>query len=492
MDVNKYLSRSYFDVKRSKHQATDIIASGENSLLLKTDEGKILKICSSDKDYGVYSERLDWLQELGLRGTLNKYISMPLAKLNGLKHGEYGYVCEDADGVNLDYYIHPSKDIKPFNKWYYDSTGGIEYRLKLAYTIALALEQIHQCGYCFVDICPSNVVVTQFDSNERTPLKAKFLGAENIASYTFNPHINGSDMYVDPMVYSNRNGNSTVSDTYSYAIMIFQLLTTCHPFVGDECEVREQEEIINMIHSGELDYIGDEDSTKNKNDTFDMTQIFVPRELRELFYKMFVVGKFNPNGRPTLTDFKNACRRATQKLIMCTNSSCKRQYPYNVNKVCPFCHEPSKNVVVVRLKRVLTSSEKILLPYDENKGFSSLPPIEENINYMILKPGLNRLPTSFFDSSFPDEEGFAGILIQCNNKEIKIRNSFKKARIKVNGTILEPFSKNNIEKSDIVVALSKEIIIEFPKNLMVHSESAANLSCEQYGEVISKWAITIG
>ena len=51
---------------------------------------------------------------------------------------------------------------------------------------------------------------------------------------------------------------------------------------------------------------------------------------------------------------------------------------------------------------------------------------EENINYMILKPGLNRLPKSFFDPSFSDDEGFSGLLIQKGTRNYIIRNSFKK------------------------------------------------------------------
>ena len=493
MDVNKYLSRSYFDIRRGRHRAVEVVASDENYVLLKTEEDKILKVCNSDTDADVYVVRIDWLQELAKRDKLNKYIDMPTAKLTGLKHGEFGYVYEQTAGVALDYYIHPSKDIKPFNKWYYDATGGIEYRLKIAYTIAMTLEKIHQNGYCFIDICPRNLITTKFSTDERTAPKTKFVGAENISSYTYHPIIKGHDMYTDPMVFLNRNGNSVVSDTYSYAVMLFELLTTCHPFIGDDCEDIEPHELVEMVNSGELDYIDDDNSELNKNDTFDMTQLFLPKELKELFYKTFVVGKFNPSQRPLLSDYKKACLRAIQKLIVCSNSVCKREYPYNLNKECPFCHKQTEGVSIVRVKRILTSEEKLLLPYDDYNCFSSLPPIEENINYMILKPGLNRLPKSFFDPSFSDDEGFSGLLIQKGTRNYIIRNSFKKTKIKVNGKVLEPFTKKELaDKSDETIPFNKEAVIEFPKNLLVHSEKAADLLSEQYGDINYKWSITIG
>lgn len=495
MDVNKYLNKSYFDIQRGRHRTVEVIASAANSVLLRTDEGKVLKLCDDSTSSSVYNERIEWLQEISKSGKLNDLISLPQTRLTGLKHGEYGYVCDESCEVTLTYYIHPSKEIKPFNKWYYDATGGIEYRLKTGYIIATAIEKIHQLGYCLVDLCPENTSITKYNAEERTLPKVKFLGAENISSYTYHPQIKGSDLYIDPMVYLNRNGNSVTSDTYSYAVMLFELLSTCHPYIGDDCENEEYQNLIELVNSGNLEYIGNDDCDDNKNDTFDMTQLFIPKELKELFYKMFVSGKFSPNERPLIADFKKACLRAIQKLIVCSNPACKREYPYNVNKICPFCNRQTENVVVARVKRKLCSTENILLPYDGKKGFSSLPESEENINYMILKPGLNRLPKSFLDPTLCDDNGASGILIQCRMDVGRyiIRNRFKKTKFSVNGKVLEPFVKKELaEKSDISLPLSKEAIIEFPNNLMMDSEEIADLSCEQYGDIIYKWFITIG
>ena len=54
------------------------------------------------------------------------------------------------------------------------------------------------------------------------------------------------------------------------------------------------------------------------------------------------------------------------------------------------------------------------------------------------------------------------------------------------------FNHDPIYKSDETIPFNKEAVIEFPKNLLVHSEKAADLLSEQYGDINYKWSITIG
>ena len=101
MDVNKYLNKSYFDIQRGRHRTVEVIASAANSVLLRTDEGKVLKLCDDSTSSSVYNERIEWLQEISKSGKLNDLISLPQTRLTGLKHGEYGYVCDESCEVTL-------------------------------------------------------------------------------------------------------------------------------------------------------------------------------------------------------------------------------------------------------------------------------------------------------------------------------------------------------------------------------------------------------
>lgn len=494
MEEKLYLNKNYFDMQRGKHRAVEVIKSDTNSVLLKTEEGKMLKICDDIKKLALYNERLEWLEAISNRSDLSDYVVLPTKRLTGLKYGEFGYVCELEQDVNLNYYVKPMKGEKLF-KWYYDKTGGLEYRLQIGYNIAVALENIHELGYCLVDVCPENTTITKYNADEKKPPAIQFIGADNICSYTYHPLIAGSDMYCDPLVYLNRTGNSISSDTYSYAIMLFELLTTCHPFVGADCEDLSEDEIIKKVNSGTLDYIDDWDVDSNKNEDYEDTQLFVSNELENLFYKMFVKGKLDTSQRPALSEFRKACLKSMQKIIKCTHTGCERDYPYNVAKNCPFCNYPTENVLVAKVKKITSSTEELLLPYDNLKKFTSLPEVEEMVGFMIIKQGLNKLPKSFFAPLIDSDSGATGIWIQYSPEKGKyiIRNRFKKIKLKTKDKLLEPFvNKEFAAMSDCEFPNYSETTIEFPANALLESEDLVEINCKEYGNIKYKWILTIG
>ena len=68
MDVSKYLNKSFFDIQRGRHRTTEVIVDSTNSVLLRTDEGKVLKVCDDSQKTSVYNERIEWLQEISKKG----------------------------------------------------------------------------------------------------------------------------------------------------------------------------------------------------------------------------------------------------------------------------------------------------------------------------------------------------------------------------------------------------------------------------------------
>ena len=495
MPKHTYLNRNFFDAQRKKCRAVEELAVEKQSVCLKTEDNKLLKIFHSLDNAKAMSDRLEWLKALGTKDDfLSDAIAMPSSILTGMKRDEVGYVCEPMNECTLDYYINPEKGEKLF-KWYYEKTGGIEFRLKIAYSIATRLQQIHAKGICLVDVCPNNTTLQTFSTEKQNQPVIQFTGADSISSYTYHAQTTGIPRYADPLVCQHRTSPSSVSDTYSFAVMLFEMLTTCHPFYGEDAELLSNEQFHEMLAKGMIDYIGDEQALDNKNEIFEDTQIFLPEDLYVLFNKIFVTGRMDASIRPTLDDFKSACIQSMKKIIRCDHNGCEKDYPYNTRHICPFCNCTTNRVILARLKKTVSASEKMLLPYDGIKGFSALPIMTEEQNFMIIRPGLNKITRSFFEPSAKTEKGAVGILIQYSpdKKRMVIRNRFVTLNIKVLGKELQPYSKADKGKhSDIGFSEDTKVTIEFPINAQIETERIVLVEDEGYGTIQHKWSISIG
>lgn len=495
MPKHTYLNRTFFDLQRQKYKAIEEVSVEAQAVCLKTEDNKLLKIFHSLDSAKSLSERLEWLKALGAKDdVLSDAIAMPSAVLTGLKRDEVGYVCEPVNECTLTQYIKPAKGEKLF-KWYYEKTGGIEYRLKIAYSIADRLQQIHSKGICLVDICPENTTLQAFSLEKKAQPSIQFIGADSISSYTYYAHSTGCPRYIDPLVYQYRTSPSSVSDTFSFAIMMFEMLTTCHPFYGEDAELLSDEQFYESLSHGSLDYIGDERLSTNKSEIYEDTQIFLPEDLAILFDKMFVAGKMDAYLRPTLDDFKAACIRAMKKIIKCDHKGCEKDYPYNPKHICPFCNHTTSRVILARLKRSISASEKMLIPHDGIDGFSALPLLIEEQNYIVIRPGLNKITRSFFEPSAKIEKDSVSILIQYSPEKnrMAIRNRFTTLNIKVLGKELLPYTKTDKgQHSDISFSEDTQATIELPVNAQIEPERIVLVDDEGYGTIQHRWSISIG
>jgi len=493
MPAELYLNKTFFDTQRRKYRPTAEINSGENWIEMMTEDNKLLVMFHDLDDSKQQQSRLEWLFNISSRSELDDILVFPSAALTGLKRSEIGYISEPNNATTLNCYIHPGKGEKLF-KWYCDKTGGIAYRLKIAYSIANALQRVHANGYCLVDICPNHVQLQEYNT-EKEPLPAiQFSGADRISSYTFPAETIGTATYCDPLVYLKRSGVSTYSDAYSFAVLIFELLTTCHPFIGEDAEGLSGAELSSAVDSGKLDYIGDTCSSNNKSENFEYTQIFLPQDLAALFERMFVEGKYNASARPTIDNFKSAIIQSIRKIIKCDHKGCEREYPYNDEHLCPFCDCHTERVITARIKKIISASEKLLLPYDGIKGFSTLPVIEEEANFMVIKAGTNKITRSCFEPSSTTEKANIGLLLHYSPKKklLGVRNHFKKLDVAVDGKVLTPYTKaDKGQHSDTWFPDNRSVSIELPDNAQIEPEAIVQIESDEYGLITHKWIVTI-
>lgn len=486
-----YLNKTFFDTQRNKYRPISEIDSGANWVEMKTEDDKLLVMFNNLEEPKHQQRRLDWLVSIRDKSALDSVLVFPIGILTGLKRNEVGYVSAPEIDGTLNNYLHPPKGEKLF-KWYFDKTGGITYRLKIAYSIVNAIQRVHSKGYCLVDLSPNHTHLQPYNTEKEQLPIIQFSGIDKICSYTYSPISSGADRYCDPLVYLKRTSASSSSDAYSFAVMVFEMLTACHPFIGDDTERMGNEELSAAINSGTLDYIGNTNS--NYNEDFEYTRILLPEDLSELFRQMFVDGRFNASARPTLENFKAAIIRSLRKVIKCDHKGCEREYPFNTDNVCPFCESHTKRVLTARVHRVIATSEKLLLPYDGIKGFSALPPIVEETNFIVIHEGTNKMTRSCFESDASVEKANTGILIHYSQekKQVGIRNRFKKLSIFVNGKELTPYSKaDKGQHSDIWLPDSKKIVIELPDNAQIEPEGIVKMDTDEYGSITHKWTVTI-
>jgi serine/threonine protein kinase len=144
---------------------------------------------------------------------------------------------------------------------------------------------------------------------------------------------------------------SIESDVFSAAIIVFQLLTLQHPFIGDAVEDGTAAEESAALRC-ETDYILHKNGT-NESSTpfvqlFKESKIATPK-LQDLFYRTFVDGKDNPYLRPTAVEFAEAFDEAQDMLATCEKCGADFIYTPEQENCCWDCETNSEDRVVLEI-----------------------------------------------------------------------------------------------------------------------------------------------
>lgn len=371
----------------------EILSKGGQGIVYKTEEDLLIKINTSpEKDK--YRERYCWLQKKGTQLPKETRIAFPMAVL---EYPYVGYVMKEAKGhVALTDYVEKPEEIDDLWDWYFNATGGLTKRLQIGYLLAKSLRYLHINGYAYVDISPSNIFV----SREKNSLA--IIDSDNITSGAYKPLIDGTSFYMAPEIGNHTGIANTVTDTYSYAVLLFKLLTTCHPFIGDEADDSNPEWLQNEIDTGNLDYIGDPNSSKNKNSNFENTKVFLTEELLELFRRTFVDGKIESSLRPTIIEFMRACAHAKNIVVQCDHRGCDAEYYYTgTGCCCPMCDKPASKTYIFESRNMVKTSGKILIPIDGSQEMKPLDVYADRTGIMAVTKDMKYINRSFFDENIP-------------------------------------------------------------------------------------------
>ena len=114
-------------------------------------------------------------------------------------------------------------------RWYL-ATGGFARRLRLIARLADSVARLHGRAIAYQDLSPGNVLVSSSADYD----EVRLIDVDNLTvrSTVAEPAV-FTPGYGAPEVVSGASGANTLADAHALAVLIFQTLTTMHPFRGD-------------------------------------------------------------------------------------------------------------------------------------------------------------------------------------------------------------------------------------------------------------------
>lgn len=357
------------------------------NLVAKIKTDKMHNIIKSSKKYKEF--RNDILNISSLQLPNNIKIVKPL---RFWQEPYCGYIMQLMDNM-----IPLSDILIPYEKensmTFYKYTGSLIRRLRILKNLAETLETLRSLSIVYADLSPNNIYISE-EVNENEvwlidPDNMRYLidfqntlgtppyMAPEIAKYLLN-----KNNYMAPEVSSCIRTNDVFSDNYSFALIAFQLLSFCQPFIGKAVLGNNKDEDFGNPRKkaacGELPWILDKNDTSNAFEITDFPKDFeyCPENIMALFHKVFSEeGRTTPNTRPKMIDWYGELSRAINSLYIC---ECGHSYSYK-NTSCPFCNTPRPKIYIVISSSVYNS--EIAMQYNP----SLTPEIRKKMNNDISK-----------------------------------------------------------------------------------------------------------
>lgn len=324
-------NRTVLDQHGQSYELTGRIGEGGQGIVCTTNYPNVLvKVAraTTEEKRNSWTNKICALMRQPLEG-------LPIAHPQALiTQPQPGYVMELMDGlVPMTELMQVATDALMSDEGLsgYVNTGGLLRRLKMLARLARVLAELHGRGLAYGDLSPANVFVSQSLEYAEVWL----IDADNVASQShdgqqgvFTPD------YGAPEILRGESGINTLTDSWSFAVMAYRILTLVHPLKGDvvlEGEPEREEAALR----GELPWVD------HPVDRSNVLSIGLPREitlnapLRALFERCFNAGLNNPGERPSLNEWADAFEAATGHCDQC--ESCGSTFFYTSKHICPFC-----------------------------------------------------------------------------------------------------------------------------------------------------------
>jgi hypothetical protein len=286
-----------------------------------------------------------------------------------LQEPHLGYTMELLTGmVPLQDLLASPDDPEGAGTWYVH-TGGLGRRLRLLARAAEILHGLHGRSLVYADPSPNNIFVSEDVQAEEVWL----IDVDNLHFESETARRIFTPRYGAPEVVAERNGVNTLTDAHAFAVIAFEVLTLCHPLIGDTVN-ESAPEVEERALRGEWGYI--EHSTEidsrfrssfpGGEEDIQLLQAPPPKDnrcstgvprawalcppLRELARQCFQLGLNHPRKRPGLSSWVKELHAAADTVLTCPAPGCR--WGYNVHHDrCPACQHPRPEFYLARVFR---------------------------------------------------------------------------------------------------------------------------------------------
>lgn len=323
------------DTDGSKYDLKEKIGHGGQGAVFTTQYPSVLVKLTKElpKEKKQQTEaHLQWLQRQPLEA-LN--IARPLALI--LEEHRAGYVMELMDGlVPLKLLLESTQDSG--DEGFLD-TGGLTRRIKVLGKLARTLAQIHGMGLAYGDLSPDNI----FISKDINYSEVWLIDCDNICYHSRSSEAGVyTPDYGAPEILRELSGINSYSDSWSFAVIAYQLLTMKHPLKGDMVNDGEPE-LEEQALQGEFPWIGHTEDDSNTCSDGIPDELVIGKVLSVLLNQCFDDGLLNPEKRPTLATWADAFEDADKVILNCED--CGSSFYFNAVQQCSFCdHEQNQNL----------------------------------------------------------------------------------------------------------------------------------------------------
>lgn len=309
---------------------------------------------------------------------------------------------------------------------FYAAGGSLRHRLRILWETADILAKLHASGLVFGDLSHRNLMVAKDTS--RAERCAWLIDADNICCEGM-PAVVRTPDYCAPETACKDNA-LRASDVYSFAILVFELMTMLHPFDGPGLEEDEEND---MTKNG-APWILDSQDDSNRPTILGNLGSFITASLFDLCAQTFEAGK--PEDRPAITFWKLPLERSMDLAIECPQCGIGWYYEKGIQK-CKFCQAPAPERIVATFEGlplfasifpidgVLTLPLRLFGTTSFNEQAFRLTRKKEGIEFTcLLSDGKNTWSVngeSLFTGIIPDESLVQGVELQLGNGQWPIK-----------------------------------------------------------------------
>jgi serine/threonine protein kinase len=235
---------------------------------------------------------------------------------------------------------------------HYANSGSTRRRLEVLSRVAGILARLHSRGIVYGDISPNNCFVGERESDDVWLIDPDNLRLETVdnAGSTYTPR------YGAPEVVSGEDSVRPRTDSWSFAVMAFELIHLIHPFLGAAVEANNDDtgwdtttshnsaDVYELAFAGKLPFIDDENDRSNEKPYLLPRDLVLTPSLTMLFQNTLGIGRLSPWRRFVMDLWALELARAHDALLNC--ESCKMSFRHSETK-CPYCGHPRGSYAVI-------------------------------------------------------------------------------------------------------------------------------------------------